>query len=102
MILGYIDSTNPESQSKSGKELAEPGRNTTLTRITAQVVPTSEDEFQVLIEAAVNDPKGKDWEPIGEITQSSKPKLLQFDISFNVIYRFRHISGIRCKVKMVG
>lgn len=87
----------------SGQELAQAGTKARSTFISAQVIPSADEEdFEVHIEGAVNSPRGPVFTMIGKIDQDSDTKLCAYPISINCLYRFRHVSGVSCRVLMSG
>ena len=87
----------------SGQELAWPGSKAQASTLTAQIVPSAADaNFDIDLEAAVNTLHGAQFTPIGKFTQNDETFASNLDFSLGCLYRFRHISGVACRVLLTG
>ena len=90
------------SRAISGAEVTKPGSHAQATLISAQVIPSADEDFETHIEAAVNSIHGAQFTKIGVWDQNSEALLSVFPVSLGVLYRFRHISGPRTRVRLTG
>ena len=90
------------SNQVSGSELAQPGTKSKSTLMSAQVVPSSGGDFEIEIQGAVNSVHGPVFTKIGTIDQDSDSFMTTFPVSMNSLFRFKHNSGIACRVLMTG
>lgn len=103
MIDSVINTTDTLSSEESGTSLSEVGSKAQTTMISAQVIPTSSAAFEVELEAALMPESGShEFTPIGSFTNTDDTYLSTFPISIHCRYRFRHVSGIECRVLMRG
>ena len=98
MLFARITATAPLSEAVAGLKMAEPGRRGQNTSVTAQVTPETDEDFEVSLEADA----GGGFEKIATWDQDSDTKTSIIPISLMVRYRFRHVSGTSCQVRMVG
>ena len=97
-----ISAASDTSDVISGQSLLQPGSRAQNSLITAQIIPDSAADFEVQLEAAVNSRARVEFDAIGEWDQNEDTLITIFPISVNCLYRFKHISGAPCQVRMVG
>ena len=103
MIDSVINTTNTTSSEESGTSLSEVGSQAQTTMISAQVVPSSNAAFEVVLEGALLPESGSHtFTAIGSFKNTDDTYLSTFPISIHCRYRFRHMSGIECRVLMRG
>ena len=98
----FVSATNAISSMISGSGLARPGEKAQASNITVQVIPDDDSSFEVYLEAGINSHDGAIFTKIGEWKNTDDCLLSIFPISLNCLYRFRHVSGVQCRVKLTG
>ena len=103
-IDARVDTVTTASPYISGAALLQPGAKAGNSLITAQIVPDDATaDFEVHLEAAVNSVDGGPvFVAIGSWDQDEGTLLTIFPVSFNCLYRFVHVSGEACRVRLVG
>ena len=96
-----ISAASPNSKEVSGGEISAPGSRSQTQLPTAQVVPSGVGAFEVELQHAVNGSQ-LDFTKIGSWDQDSETFGSVFPVSQGVFYRFRHVSGVACRVKLSG
>lgn len=108
MRSDILTTDNPISTQFSGNDLAQQGSKGQATQVTAQVIPSDTDsDFRVDFQVAVVDDLGRyDFTKIGSFTEEDRGDngalASAFPISLHAFYRFEHISGIPCRVRLTG
>ena len=108
MRAEILTADNPLSTQYSGDKLAQQGAQGQATQITAQVIPSDADsDFRVDFEVAVVDDLGRyDFTKIGRFSEEDRGDngslASAYPISLHAFYRFKHISGIACTVRLTG
>ena len=103
MIDDTISSAKVYSAEVAGTDLVETGSQAQTTGVTAQVIPVADGDFEVDIEDAVVGRNGQyTFTPIGKFRNGDDALASNFPISLRCRYRFRHISGVACKVLLRG
>lgn len=97
-----LDTNTTTSAEVSGGRMAQPGSRAQNTRVVAQVLPSANVDYSVVLEAAVNTLRGPKFETIGTFDQDDDSSITSFPIALGCLYRFRHISGGECRVLLTG
>ena len=91
-----------ESKQISGAEIAQIGSRAQNTEVTLQIVPQAAGDFEVHIEGAINTMNGASFDSFGSYDQDSDTLFSIVPISLGCLYRFKHISGVSCRVLLTG
>ena len=102
-IDAKISPTATTSPAVSGSSLLRPGSKAQNSLITAQIIPDDPDaDFEVELEGAVNSTGVVTFAMIGFWDQDEETLVTIFPISEGCLYRFVHVSGEPCTVRLTG